>query len=91
MDAQSGQYFYRITTGAAAAVAALAALSYFLDAPRGMPVISAAALALADCDLVDRLGRSPRACGPLKIALRPFGAQDSLHDPKSDMGRIIFK
>ncbi len=47
MNAEDGQYLYRITTAAAGALTALVVLSYFFNATRGMPVISAAALALA--------------------------------------------
>ena len=47
MNAEQGQYLYRVTTAAAAALTALVVLSYFFNATRGMPVISAAALALA--------------------------------------------
>ena len=47
MDAEGGKFFYLVATSLAGFVVALAALSYFLDAPKGMPVISAAALALA--------------------------------------------
>ena len=47
MDAREGTYFYRSTAILAGLIAMTAVLSYFLNAPRGMPVISAVALLLA--------------------------------------------
>ncbi len=47
MGAQSGALFYRITTILAGLVATLAVVSYLFKAPRGMPIVSIAALALA--------------------------------------------
>ncbi len=47
MDAESGRLFYLVATSLAGFVVALAALSYFLDAPQGVPIVSIAALALA--------------------------------------------
>ena len=42
-----GDVLYRTATVVAALVAVAAVASYFLNAPRGMPVISVAALSLA--------------------------------------------
>jgi len=47
MDQQSGDFLYRIATTLAGFVAALAVISYFLNAPRGMPIVSIAALGVA--------------------------------------------
>ncbi|HTZ01765.1 MAG TPA: hypothetical protein VMC05_05465 [Xanthobacteraceae bacterium] len=40
-------FFYRCTTIVAGFVAVLAVISYFLNAPRGLPIVSTAALAIA--------------------------------------------
>jgi uncharacterized membrane protein YccC len=47
MAEESGVFFYRIATTLAIFVAALAVISYLLNAPRGMPIVSIAALTLA--------------------------------------------
>jgi uncharacterized membrane protein YccC len=47
MDQQSAVFFYRVTTLLAGFVATVAVISYFLNAPRGMPIISVAALGIA--------------------------------------------
>ncbi len=47
MDEQGGVFFYRTATILAGFVAALAVISYFLNAPRGLPIVSVVALALA--------------------------------------------
>jgi hypothetical protein len=47
MDAESGTFFCRCTTVFAGFVAMLAVISYFLNAPRGMPIVSVAALGVA--------------------------------------------
>jgi hypothetical protein len=40
-------FFYRSATVLAGFIAASAVLSYFLNAPRGMPIVSVAALSIA--------------------------------------------
>lgn len=47
MDARNGAYCYWVATGLAGLVAMAAVISYFLNAPRGMPVISTVALLIA--------------------------------------------
>jgi ABC-type Mn2+/Zn2+ transport system permease subunit len=47
MNERGAAFFYRTATILAGLVAALAVISYFLNAPRGMPIVSIAALTLA--------------------------------------------
>ena len=47
MGDQSAVFFYRIATMLAGFVATAAVVSYFFNAPRGMPVVSVAALGVA--------------------------------------------
>ncbi len=47
MGEQSGNFLYCIACTLAGFVAALAVISYFFNTPRGLPIVSVAALALA--------------------------------------------
>ncbi len=47
MDARGGDFLYWTATSFAVAVAIAAVISYFLNALKGMPVVSVAAMSLA--------------------------------------------